>query len=110
LGLLIGKHGTTIDSIQHLAVRIAFRADAERKRIVVDAAGYRARRQAALQRSADRAVDDAISVKRPVELEPMSAADRKIVHDYLAGRGDVTTHSEGDEPDRRLVVSPVRPD
>jgi spoIIIJ-associated protein len=109
LGLLIGKHGSTIDSIQHLAVRIAFRGDAERKRIVVDAAGYRERRAAALHRSADRAVDDAISFKRPVELEPMSAADRKIVHDYLAGRGDVTTHSEGDEPDRRLVVSPLRP-
>lgn len=108
LGLLIGRHGATIDAIQHLAARVAHRATQERKRVVVDAAGYRERRQAVLHRQAERAVADALAFRRPVELEPMSAADRKIVHDYLSGRGEVTTHSEGEEPDRRLVVSPVR--
>jgi spoIIIJ-associated protein len=108
LGLLIGKHGATIDAVQHLAFRAAFRGREERKQVVVDAAGYRARREAALRRMADRAVSDALSFDRPVELEPMRAPERKVVHLYLRERTDVDTHSEGDEPDRRLVVTPVR--
>jgi spoIIIJ-associated protein len=107
LGLLIGKHGTTIDALQHLALRVAYRGGAAEKHVVVDAAGYRERREAALQRAADRAVSDALDFGRPVELEPMSAAERRIVHTYLRDRTDIQTHSEGDEPDRRLVVSPV---
>ena len=110
LGLLIGKHGTTIDALQHLAWRAAFQGQEQRKQVVVDAAGYRERREAALQRAADRAVADALSFGRPVELEPMRAPERKIVHLYLRDRTDVETHSEGDEPDRRLVVSPVQGD
>ena len=108
LGLLIGKHGATIDALQHIAARAAFLGAAERKRVVVDAAGYRERREGALQRAADQAVDDALSYGRPVELEPMSSVERKVVHNYLSERTDVQTHSEGDEPDRRLVVTPVR--
>jgi spoIIIJ-associated protein len=108
LGLLIGKHGATIDALQHLAARIAFRGDSHRKSVTIDAAGYRERREAALQRAADQAVEDALSYGRAVELEPMSAAERRIVHTYLRDRSEVATHSEGDEPDRRLVVSPVR--
>jgi spoIIIJ-associated protein len=110
LGLLIGKHGATIDALQHLAARIAFRGDSYRKSVTIDAAGYRERREAALHRAADQAVEDAISYGRAVELEPMSAAERRIVHTYLRDRSEVATHSEGDEPDRRLVVSPVRGD
>lgn len=109
LGLLIGKHGVTIDALQHLAMRAAFRRDEERKRVVIDAAGYRERREGALRRAADRAVEDALSFKRAVELEPMSAQERKTVHQYLSERTDVQTHSEGDEPERRLVVSPLQP-
>jgi len=109
LGLLIGKHGATIDAVQHLAFRAASRGLEDRKQVVVDAAGYRERREAALQRMADRAVADALSFGRAVELEPMRPAERKIVHLYLRERTDVETHSEGDEPDRRLVVTPVRP-
>src|SRR3954470_20972775 len=108
LGLLIGKHGTTIDALQHLAARIAFRGEGHRKSVTIDAAGYRERREAALQRAADQAVEDALSYGRAVELEPMSAAERRIVHTYLRDRTEVATHSEGDEPERRLVVSPVR--
>jgi spoIIIJ-associated protein len=107
LGLLIGKHGSTIDALQHLAFRAAFRGDAERKQVTVDAAGYRERREGALHRMADRAAAEALRYSRPVELEPMRATERKIVHTYLSARTDVETHSEGDEPDRRLVVSPV---
>jgi spoIIIJ-associated protein len=107
LGLLIGKHGATIDALQHLAFRAAFRGEEMRKQVVVDAAGYRERREGALHRMADRAAAEALRYNRPVELEPMRATERKIVHTYLSERSDVETHSEGDEPDRRLVVSPV---
>jgi len=107
LGLLIGKHGATIDALQHLAYRAAFRGAGDRKQVSVDAAGYRDRREAALHRMADRAAAEALQNDRPVELEPMRAPERKIVHAYLSERGDVETHSEGDEPDRRLVVSPL---
>jgi spoIIIJ-associated protein len=107
LGLLIGKHGSTIDALQHLAFRAAFRGAEIRKQVTVDAAGYRERREGALHRMADRAAAEALRYGRPVELEPMRATERKIVHTYLGERSDVETHSEGDEPDRRLVVSPV---
>jgi spoIIIJ-associated protein len=109
LGLLIGKHGSTIDALQHLAARFAYRGSADRKPVTIDAAGYRERREGALRRAADQAVSDALAYGRPVELEPMSAPERRIVHTYLRDRTDVQTHSEGDEPERRLVVSPVRP-
>jgi spoIIIJ-associated protein len=109
LGLLIGRHGSTIDALQDVATRAAYaQSTGDRKRVVVDAAGYRERREATLRRQADRAVADALDFGRPVELEPMGPHERKVVHTYLAGRGDVETHSEGDEPDRRLVVTPVR--
>ena len=108
MGRLIGRHGQTIDALQHLAWRAAYHDRDERKAVVVDAAGYRQRREEALQRQADRAASEALRFGRPVELEPMSAAERKTVHNYLADRTDVETHSEGDEPERRLVVSPLR--
>jgi len=109
LGLLIGKHGATIDALQHVAMRAALRGGGDRKQVVVDAAGYRERREAALHRSADQAVADALRYGRPVELEPMRPLERKVVHMHLRDRTDVETHSEGDEPDRRLVVTPTRP-
>ena len=107
LGLLIGKHGATIDAVQHLAFRAAYRGREERKQVTVDAAGYRERRETALHRMADRAAAEALRFERGVELEPMRAPERKIVHTYLSERVDVETHSEGDEPDRRLVISPA---
>ena len=109
LGLVIGRHGQTIDALQHLAWRIAVRESDERRRVVIDAAGYRDRRAAALQAQADQAAADALRFSRPVALDAMAASDRKVVHEYLRDRGDVETYSEGDEPDRHLVVAPVRP-
>jgi|SRR5215210_6012926 len=107
--LLIGKHGATIDALQHVVGRVAFRGrEHERKQVVIDAAGYRERRQAALERAAERAADEALSFGRAVELDPMSSFERRVVHHHLADRPDVETHSEGDEPDRRLVVTPRR--
>jgi spoIIIJ-associated protein len=107
--LLIGKHGATIDALGHVAARIAFHGhESERKRVIVDVAGYRERRRGALERAADRAAEDAVSFGRDVELDPMTAYERRVVHNHLKERGDVETHSEGEEPDRRLVVSPRR--
>jgi spoIIIJ-associated protein len=110
LGLFIGRHGQTIDAVQHLAFRIALArgagADAD-LRVVVDAEGYRARRAEILERQADRAADDALRYGRPVSLDAMTASERKIVHEYLRDRGDVETYSEGEEPDRHLVVAPL---
>jgi spoIIIJ-associated protein len=111
LGIVIGKRGQTLDAIQYLANAVVYAsgdlAD-ERKPIVVDAAGYRSRRQAALERDAERAARDAIRTASAVELEPMSAVERKIVHVYLQELGGVETSSEGTEPNRRVVVRPLR--
>jgi spoIIIJ-associated protein len=106
LGLVIGRHGETIDALQHLAYRVAMDEEAG-KRVVVDASGYRDRRAAVLRHDADEAAGDCLRLGRPVSLDPMSASERRLVHEYLRDRGDVETHSEGQEPDRRLVVSPL---
>ena len=108
-GLFVGRQGQTIDAVQHLAFKAANR-DAVRGqavRVVVDAAGYRARREEVLHREADDAADDAVSSGRPVALDAMSATERKVVHEHLKDRGDVETYSEGNEPDRHLVVAPL---
>jgi spoIIIJ-associated protein len=107
LGLLIGHHGQTIDAIQHLAYRIAFRGESDRKGVIVDAAGYRERRATSLRAAADQAAEAAVNDRRPVSLEAMSALERKVVHEHLKSRHDVETYSEGQEPDRRLVVAPL---
>ena len=107
LGLLIGRHGQMIDAIQHIAYRIACRGATIRKRVVVDAAGYRERRAVALRAAADQAAEAAVHDRRPVTLEAMTALERKVVHEHLKTRHDVETSSEGEEPDRRLVVAPL---
>jgi spoIIIJ-associated protein len=107
LGLVIGKHGQTIDAIQYLANAIVWRGQEDRKSVVVDAAGYRDRRRASLEQLADRAAGEARASRKDVSLEPMSAVERKIVHVYLQEREDVETTSEGTEPNRYVVVKPV---
>ena len=107
LGLLIGRHGQMIDAIQHIAYRVAARGSNNRKRVVVDAAGYRERRAVALRAAGDQAAEAAVHDRRPVRLEAMTALERKVVHEHLKTRHDVETYSEGEEPDRRLVVAPL---
>jgi spoIIIJ-associated protein len=107
LGLFIGRHGQTIDAVQHLAQRIAGARQGEGRRIVIDAEGYRERREMMLQRQADQAADDALRYGRPVALDAMTASERRLVHEYLRDNDDVQTYSEGDEPDRHLVVAPA---
>ncbi len=106
VGLLIGRRGQTIDALQHLAQRIVFRGGAQ-ARIVIDADGYRERRAQALRALALDAAEDAVATREAVELEPMPASERRVVHEFLRERDDVTTHSEGEEPERFLVVEPT---
>ena len=106
-GLLIGKRGQTIDALQLLCYQAAFRGIAERKRVMVDAAGYRERRRETLQRRADRAAEQALDLARPVELDAMSAPERRVVHERLKERPEVETYSEGTEPNRCVVVAPL---
>jgi spoIIIJ-associated protein len=109
MGLFIGRHGQTIDAVQHLAFKVAAHGESPAPRVEVDAAGYRERRRVALERQADQAAIDAVRSARPVALDSMSATERKVVHEYLKDRDDVETYSEGTEPDRHLVVAPLRP-
>jgi spoIIIJ-associated protein len=106
LGLLIGRHGQTIDAIQYLCNAILARAGAEVP-VVVDAAGYRARREATLGSLATGAAEQAIRTGERVELEPMTAVERKIVHVNLQDYPGVETTSEGTEPNRFVVVFPA---
>lgn len=109
LGVLIGRHGQMIDALQYLANAIAHRTVGEdRRRIVVDAAGYRARRSATLETLARRSAEQASATGRRVELEPMSAVERRLVHEALKDDPEVETTSEGAEPNRFVVVVPRR--
>ena len=107
VALLIGRHGQTIDAIQHLAYRFATHGEAERLPVIVDAAGYRERRAQILRQTAEQAAHRALGDRRPVSLEPMSALERKVIHEHLKDRHDVETYSEGQEPSRHLVVAPL---
>ena len=108
LGLLIGKHGQTIDAIQYLANAIVWRSRPnDRKDFVVDAAGYRERRRAALESLAVRSAEEAVATHSAVELEPMTAVERKTVHVCLKEFDGVETGSEGTEPNRYVVISPT---
>jgi len=107
VGLLIGRHGQTIDAVQLLCYQIAFRGRPERKRVSVDAAGYRRRQGENLRRQADVAAEDAIRDGRPVEMEPMGPNERRVIHEHLRERPELETYSEGDEPQRFVVVAPL---
>jgi spoIIIJ-associated protein len=108
LGLVIGKHGQTIDAIQYLVNAIVWRGHGEdRKAVVVDAAGYRARRDATLEGLAVRSAERAVSSGSAVELDPMTAVERKTVHVSLKEFPGVTTRSEGTEPNRFVVIEPA---
>ena len=107
LGMLIGRHGQTIDAIQYLANAIVFRGRyEERKPLIVDAAGYRDRRQATLDALAIRMAEQASATGQRVELEPMTAVERKIVHEKLKDDPEIETASEGTEPNRFVVIYP----
>jgi spoIIIJ-associated protein len=108
LGMLIGRHGQTIDAIQYLVNAIVYRSHPDdRKDVVVDAAGYRARRRTSLEALAVRSAQRAVGSGEAVELEPMTAVERKVVHVRLKEFPGVETASEGTEPNRFIVINPV---
>jgi spoIIIJ-associated protein len=107
LGLFIGRHGQTIDAVQHLAQRIVYPGGPALARVVIDADGYRERRAEVLRDDAEDAAEEALRTGRAVELAPLPSFERRIVHEHLRERPEVETHSEGDEPERYVVVSPA---
>jgi spoIIIJ-associated protein len=108
LGMLIGRHGQTIDAIQYLVNAIVYRSHPnDHKDVVVDAAGYRARRRASLEALAVRSAQRALEISDPVALDPMTAVERKVVHLRLKDFPGVETSSEGTEPNRFVIVTPV---
>jgi spoIIIJ-associated protein len=107
-GLVIGKKGATLDALQYLVNRIVFKTPGERPLVVVDAEGYRGRREDTLVDLAKRLAEKAERSGRPVPAEPMSAHDRRIVHMALADHPAVTTESEGEGPSRRVVIFPKK--
>jgi spoIIIJ-associated protein len=111
LGLLIGPKGQTLQSIQELVRTVIQRHTTTREGwIVVDVADYRLKRKAALERFAANVAEQVTQTGRPTSLEPMSPADRKVVHDAINDIDGVTTHSEGEEPRRWVVVAPAPAD
>ncbi len=108
LGLLIGRHGRTLDALQVLVTSITNRKLERRYPVVVDIAGYRHRRRGKLEEMARRAADRAARQHRPVEMRPMSSYDRRIIHMALRDDRRVTTESEGLEPQRMVVVRPTQ--
>ena len=108
VALLIGRHGQTIDAVQYLLNAISHRRYGEdRKELVVDAAGYRDRRRATLESLAVRTAEQVRTYGERVELDPMTAVERKVVHLRLKGFEGVETASEGTEPNRYVVVLPA---
>jgi spoIIIJ-associated protein len=110
VGLMIGHHGQTIDAVQLLCYQAAYRGREDRKRVTVDAAGYRERQGESLRRRADMAAEDAIQHGQAVEMDPMGSNERRVVHEHLRDRPEIETYSEGDEPNRYVVVAPLLTD
>lgn len=107
LGQVIGRHGNTLDALQHISYRAVSNDRSDMRRVEVDAGGWRERRAVELKEIADDAADEAVETGQSVALSPMSASERRVVHEYLRDREDVDTTSEGREPERRLVVEPL---
>ena len=106
LGLLIGRHGQTLDALQYLAAIVVNGHAHSRRQVVVDAEGYRNRREVSLRAVAERAAQKVERTHGELVLKPMTAAERKIVHLHLKDHPKVETRSEGDEPQRCVIVSP----
>lgn len=106
LGLLIGRHGRTLDALQVLVSAITNRRLDQRYPLVVDVSGYRHRRRVKLEDIARRAADRVARQHRPVQLRPMTSFERRVIHVVLRDDRRVRTESEGDEPRRMVVVHP----
>ena len=102
----VGRHGQALDALQHLAVSACCRRGSQRLHITFDADGYRARREATLQRLARELADQVKATGQEAVLDPLSPLERRIVHTTLVDDPGVTTYSEGEEPERYIIISP----
>ncbi|HHW10858.1 MAG TPA: protein jag [Firmicutes bacterium] len=108
LGMIIGRRGQMLDAVQYLVNVVANRQGGEWVRFILDAEGYRQRREEALRSLALRTADKVKTQGKRIVLEPMNAAERRIIHLALAEEKGVETHSEGDDPYRRVVIAPKK--
>lgn len=107
-GTIIGKRGATLDAIQYLASLVVNKDKSNYIRVVIDAEGYREKREKTLEKLAFRMADKAVNSRRSVKMEPMNPYERKVIHTALQSRKEVTTRSEGEEPYRKVIIEPVR--
>ena len=110
MGAIIGRRGETLDAIQHLTNYVVNRDSDKHMHISVDAENYRAKREESLTKLAEKMAEKAIKYKRSMALEPMNSYERHVIHTALQNYDGVTTSSTGVEPNRRVVVSYVRPE
>ena len=108
MGILIGKRGQTLDSLQYLTNRVANKSQDGYVRVKLDTEDYRRRRKQTLENLAKNIAYKVKRTRKPVSLEPMNPYERRIIHSALQGDDRVSTHSEGEEPYRRVVVTPNR--
>ncbi len=107
LGILIGRGGATLQALQDVVTTIVRKSGLEARRIVIDVERYRERRRQKLREYAERMADTALTTRRPIKLEPMTPRERKIVHDALKDVAGVESKSEGEDPQRRIVITPA---
>ncbi len=105
MGVLIGRRGETLDAIQYLISLVINKGKEKYTRVLLDTENYRARREKTLQRLADRLAKKVVKTHKKVLLEPMNPYERRIIHYYLQEHPRVNTHSEGEEPYRKVVIS-----
>ena len=110
VGAIIGRHGETLDAIQYLGNIVMNKNSEEHYRLMLDIGGYRKRREESLIALARRTASKVIKVGRSYEMEPMNAAERRIIHFALQEFEGVTTFSEGEDPERCVIISPVKED
>ncbi len=107
LGILIGREGSTLQALQDVVSTIVKRNGYEGRRIVIDVERYKERRRQKLRDYAERMAEKAVVTKKPIRLEPMTPRERKIVHDTIKDIAGVQSKSEGEDPERRVVISPA---
>ncbi|OFW59342.1 MAG: hypothetical protein A2W01_00925 [Candidatus Solincola sediminis] len=107
LGILIGRAGSTLQALQDLVSTIVKRNGQEGRRIVIDVERYKERRRQKLRDYAERMAEKALITRKPISLEPMTPRERKIVHDTIKDVAGVESKSEGEDPERRVVISPA---
>jgi len=107
-GTVIGKRGATLDALQYLTSLVVNKDESGYTRVVINAEGYREKREKTLQQLANRLADKAVRTGKVVRLEPMNPYERKVIHTTLQARPEVRTRSEGEEPYRKVVIEPLK--